>query len=151
MHKKYIVRLTEEERSCLEALIAAGTTPARTQTHARILLKADCAPAGPAWPDHTISEALEVSLPTVQRVRQTLVLDGFDAALHRKRPPARLRKLDGQQEAHLIALACTTPPDGQKRWSLRLLTKRFVELEEDASVGRETVRQILKKTSSSRG
>ena len=65
MHKKYIVRLTEEERSCLEALIAAGTTPARTQTHARILLKADCAPAGPAWPDHAISEALEVSLPTV--------------------------------------------------------------------------------------
>ena len=145
MHKKYIVRLTEEERADLETLIAAGTTPARTQTHARILLKADGAPTGPAWPDHAISEALEVSLPTVQRVRQTLVLDGFDAALHRKRPPARRRKLDGQQEAHLIALACITPPDGQQRWSLRLLTKRFVALEAGVSVGRETVRHILKK------
>ena len=151
MHKKYVVRLTEEERKCLESLIAAGTTPARTQTHARILLKADCSPAGPAWPDQAISEALEVSLPTVQRIRQTLVLDGFDAALHRKRPPARLRKLDGQQEAHLIALACSTPPDGHQRWSLRLLTERFVALEDGDPVGRETVRQILKKTNSNRG
>ncbi len=151
MHKKYVVRLTEEERRCLESLIAAGTTPARTQTHARILLKADCAPDGPAWPDHAISEALEVSLPTVQRVRQTLVLDGFAAALHRKRPPARPRKLDGQQEAHLIALACSTPPEGHQRWSLRLLTERFVALEDGDPVGRETVRQILKKTSSNRG
>ena len=151
MQKKDVVRLTEEERRCLESLIATGTTPARTQTHARILLKADCAPDGPGWPDHAISEALEVSLPTVQRVRQTLVLDGFDAALHRKRPPARPRKLDGQQEAHLSALACRTPPDGHQRWSLRLLTERFVALEDGDPVGRETVRQILKKTSSNRG
>ena len=151
MQKKYVVRLTEEERSCLQSLIAAGTTPARTQTHARILLKADCAPDGPAWPDHAISAALEVSLPTVQRVRQTLVLEGFDAAIHRKLPPARPRKLDGQQEAHLIALTCSTPPDGHERWSLRLLTERFVELEGGETVGRETVRQILKKTRSNRG
>jgi hypothetical protein len=151
MHKKYVVRLTVEERSCLESLIAAGTTPARTQTHARILLKADCGPDGPAWPDHAIREALEVSLPTIQRVRQTLVLEGFDAALQRKRPPARLRKLDGAQEAHLIALACSTPPEGQKGWSLRLLTKRFVELGHIDSVGRETLRQVLKKTTSNPG
>ena len=87
MHKKYVVRLSAEERTCLESLIAAGTSPARTQTHARILLKADCGPDGPAWPDHAIREALEVSRPTIQRVRQTLVLEGFDAALQRKRPP----------------------------------------------------------------
>ena len=151
MNKKYIVRLTAEERTALDLLVATGTAPARTQAHARILLKADCGPAGPAWPDHVISDALEVSLPTVQRVRQTLVLDGFDAALHRKRPPARQRKLDGQQEAHLIALACASPPDGHERWSVRLLTKRFVALAHGPSVGRETVRQILKKTNSNPG
>ena len=151
MHKKYVVRLTVEERSLLESLTAAATTPARTQTHARILLKADCGPDGPAWPDHAIREALEVSLPTIQRVRQTLVLEGFEAALHRKRPPSRLRKLDGAQEAHLIALACSTPPEGHKRWSLRLLTQRFVELGHVDSVGRETLRQVLKKTTSNRG
>ncbi len=151
MNKKYVVRLTLEERTTLETLISTGKAPARTLTHARILLKADCSPAGPAWPDHVISEALEVSLPTVQRVRQTLVLDGFDAALHRKRPPSRQRKLDGGQEAQLIALACSPPPHGHERWSVRLLTKRFVALEHGSSVGRETVRQILKKTNSNRG
>ena len=151
MNKKYIVRLTPEERTALETLMSTGKAPARTLTHARILLKADCSADGPAWPDHAISEALDVSLPTVQRVRQTLVLDGFDAALHRKRPPARQHKLDGQQEAHLIALACSPPPEGRERWSVRLLTKRFVELEHVESVGRETVRQILKKTSSNLG
>jgi hypothetical protein len=151
MNKKYVVRLTVEERSTLETLISSGKTPARTQTHARILLKADCAPEGPAWPDHAISEALHVSLPTIQRVRQTLVLEGFDAALHRKRPAPRHRKLDGQQEAHLIALACSAPPRGHERWSVRLLTKRFVELAHIDSVGRETVRQLLKKTSSNPG
>jgi hypothetical protein len=151
MNKKYIVRLTPEERTTLHTLISCGKAPARTQTHARILLKADCAPDGPAWPDHAISDALDVSLPTVQRVRQTLVLDGFDAALHRKRPHARQRKLDGQQEAHLIALACSPPPHGHERWSIRLLTKRFVALEHVESVGRETVRQILKKTTLNRG
>ncbi len=99
VNKKYVVRLTTEERTALETLISAGKAPAGTQTHARILLKADCSPEGPAWPDHAISDALEVSLPTIQRVRQTLVLQGFEAALHRKRPPAQPRKLDGQQEA----------------------------------------------------
>ncbi|MDQ5852811.1 MAG: helix-turn-helix domain-containing protein, partial [Chloroflexota bacterium] len=127
MHKKYVVRLTAEERTCLESLMAAGTSPACTPPHARSLLKADCGPDGPAWPDHASHEALAVSLPTIQRVRQTVVLAGCDAALQRKRPPARPRKLDGAQEAHLIALACSTPPEGHKRWSLRLLTKRFVE------------------------
>ena len=151
MNKKYFVRLTPEERTCLESLISSGKAPARTQTHARILLKADCSPQGPAWSDVAISEALEVSLPTIQRVRQTLVLEGFEAALHRKLPAPRQRKLDGHQEAHLIALACSTPPEGHKHWSLRLLTKRFVELDHVESIGRETVRQLLKKTSSNPG
>lgn len=151
MNKKYIVRLTAEERTTLETLIASGKAPARTQTHARILLKADCSLLGPAWPDHAISEALEVSLPTIQRIRQTLVLEGFEAALHRKRTAPRQRKLDGHQEAYLLALACSTPPEGHQRWSLRLLTQHFVALEHTESVGRETVRQILKKTNSNRG
>ena len=151
MNKKYIVRLTPEERTTLDTLISAGKAPARTQTHARILLKADCSPEGPAWPDYAIADALDVSLPTIQRVRQVLVLDGFEAALHRKPSAPRQRKLDGHQEAHLIALACSTPPEGQKHWSLRLLTKQFVALDHIESVGRETVRQILKKTSSNRG
>ena len=151
MHKKYIVRLASEERAALETLVSTGTVPARTQTHARILLKADGGPLGPGGPDHGISAALDVSVPTVQRVRQTLVRAGFDAALHRKRPPARPRKLDGQQEAHLIALAGSAPPDGREHWALRLLSKRFVELSEGVPVGRETVRQILKKPRSSPG
>ncbi len=151
MNKKYVVRLTPEERTCLETLISSGKAPARTQTHARILLKADCSPEGPAWPDHAIADALDVSLPTIQRVRQTLVLEGFEAALHRKLSTPRQRKLDGHQEAHLIALACSTPPEGHKHWSLRLLTKHFVELDHVESIGRETVRQILKKTSSNHG
>jgi hypothetical protein len=145
------VRLAAEEHRAVATLVSRGRVPARTQTHARILLKADCGPDGPAWPDHAIGEALEVSLPTIQRVRQSLVLAGFEAALHRKRPPSRLRKLDGTQEAHLIALACSTPPEGHKRWSLRLLTQRFVELGHVDSVGRETLRQVLKKTTSNRG
>ncbi len=151
MNKKYIVRLTPEERTTLDTLISSGKVPARTQTHARILLKADCSPEGPAWPDHAIADALDVSLPTIQRVRQALVLDGFEVALHRKPSAPRQRKLDGHQEAHLIALACSTPPEGHKHWSLRLLTKQFVALDHIESVGRETVRQLLKKTNSNRG
>ena len=81
MHRKYVVRLTAEERTCFESLMAAGTSPACPQTHDRMLLNAACAPDGPAWPDHAIRAALEVSRPTIQRVRQTLVLEGFDAAL----------------------------------------------------------------------
>ena len=151
MNKKYIVRLTPEERTTLDTLISSGKAAARTQTHARILLKADCSPEGPAWPDHAIADALDVSLPTIQRVRQALSLDGFEAALQRKPSAPRQRKLDGHQEAHLIALACSTPPEGHKHWSLRLLTKQFVALDHIESVGRETVRQLLKKTNSNRG
>ena len=122
-----------------------------------MLLKADQRPArrgtaaGPAWTDVRICEAFGVSRATVERVRRRYVEAGLDAALVRKRPPPRPPKLDGRAEAHLIATACGTPPDGHKRWTLRLLAGRLVELEEVDTVSHETVRKILKKTRSSRG
>jgi transposase len=151
MNKKYIVRLTETERSILDALVNTGKRAARTLTHARILLKADCGPDGPAWTDEAISAALDVSIPTIERVRRTLVLDGFDAALQRKPASPRQRKLDGRQEAHLSALACSAVPEGHKRWTLKLLAEQLVELEDLDGLAPETVRQILKKTSSNHG
>jgi transposase len=125
--------------------------------HAHILLKADQRPAGrgvaagPAWTDARICEAFGVSRATVERVRKRYVEAGLDAALVRKRLPPRARKLDGHAEAHLIAIACGAPPEGHKRWTLRLLAGRLVELEEVDSVSHETVRKILKKTRSSPG
>jgi transposase len=151
MKKKYPVTLTRTEREHLKSLIAAGTAPARKLTHARILLKADQGPEGPAWVDDAVADAVEVSQPTVCRVRKQYVEEGLEAALNR-RPPNREyhRKLDGEQEARLVALACSEPPEGQARWSLRLLADKMVDLEiveEDLSY--QTVRRTLKKTSSS--
>jgi transposase len=151
MNKKYIVRLTDTERGMLESIVNTGKGAAQTLTHARILLKADCGPAGPAWTDPAISTALDVSIPTIERVRRTLVREGFDAVLRRKPQLPRPRKLDGRQEAQLIALACSTAPDGHKRWTLQLLAQQLVELEHLDGLAPETVRQILKKTSSNRG
>jgi transposase len=151
MKKKYAVFLTDTERHQLQRLIAAGTAPARLLTHARILLKADQSPHGSAWVDDAIAEAVEVSQPTVARIRKQYVEQGLDAALHR-RPPRReyQRKLDGAHEARLIALACSQPPQGQARWSLRLLADKLVELEIVEAVSYQTVRRILKKTNSNR-
>jgi transposase len=145
---KYIVTLTEEERADLSGLISAGKGAARRLAHARILLKADQGPGGPGWTDDAITVAVEVSRPTVERVRQRFVEEGLAAALD-PRPPRReyRRKLDGEQEAHLVALSCSTPPAGQARWTLRLLADRLVELEIVDTVSYETVRQVLKKTS----
>ncbi len=151
MNKKYIVRLTDTERGLLDGLVNTGTGAARTLTHARILLKADCGPDGPAWTDTMISAALDVSIPTIERVRRTLVLDGFDAALQRKPQPPRPRKLDGHQEAQLIALTCSPAPEGHTRWTLRLLADTLVELTDLDGLAPETVRQILKKTNSNPG
>jgi transposase len=152
MKKKYPVILTEAQREHLKSLIAAGTAPARKLTHARILLKADQSSEGPGWVDEKIAEAVEVSQPTVARVRKHYFEEGLEAALNR-RPPNRVyqRKLDGEQEARLIALACSEPPEGQARWSLRLLAEKLVELEivEEEEVSYQTVRRTLKKTSSS--
>jgi hypothetical protein len=152
MNKKYRIELTAEQRQTLEGLIRSGTTPARTQTHARILLKADCAAGGPAWCDAAIVCACDVSRPTVERVRCLFATKGLAAALHRKQPqgPPR-RKLDGTQEAQLIAVTCSSPPQGQARWTLALLADKLVELKVVDSIARETVRSTLKKTNLSRG
>lgn len=152
MSKRYRVRLVDEERAYLESLLSAGKAAARTLTHARILLKADEGPAGPGWADEAIAEALEVDRSTVERVRQRCVEEGFDAAL-RPRPSrqVRLRKLDGAQEAQLVALACSPPPTGRDRWTLHLLADKLVELEVVDSISYESVRRTLKKTCSSRG
>ena len=148
----YVVKLTEEERAALHTLIGRGTAPARTLTHARILLKANRGEAGPGWTDAAIATALEVGLATVARVRQAYVTDGLTAALERKAPNRVYpRKLDGEQEAHLIALACGAPPEGRKRWTLRLLAAHLVRLELVEAISYETVRQTFKQTSSSRG
>jgi transposase len=150
---KYKVTLTAEERQPLHDLIAAGQAAAKKLMHARILLKADAAAGGPAWPDDRIAEALDVSTATVGRVRQRFVEEGVEAALVRKKQdrPSRDRKLDGRGEARLIALACSEPPAGRAAWTLQLLADRLVELKVVDSVCDETVRRVLKKTRSSRG
>lgn len=143
--KKFIVDLTAEEREELETLISSGADSARKLTRARILLKAD-----EGWTDEAIADALDVGRATVERVRKRFVEWGGISAIERRKPRRRYeRKLDGKAEAHLIALACSAPPEGRDRWTLRLLAERVVQLEQVdiESVSHETVRQVLKKTS----
>lgn len=152
MKKRYIVALTQAQRQQLRDLISAGSGAARALTHARILLKADQGDQGPGWKDQDIAAALEVSCPTVGRVRQRFAVGGLEAALYRSSPRRLYQgKLDGRQEAHLVAVACGTPPEGRSRWTLRLLANRMVELEHLDSLSYETVRRVLKKTGSSPG
>jgi hypothetical protein len=149
--KKYLVTLTPEERAWLTGLVSAGKRSALTITRARILLKADQAEGGPAWDDARIAEALDCGTRTVERVRQRFVERGLEPALGRKPQdrPSRERKFDGAAEARLIALACSAPPGGRARWTLKLLADKLVDLEVFDSVSGETVRRVLKKTSSS--
>ena len=147
--RKNPVILSEDDRGTLESMIARGHAPARVLTHARILLKAnegEDAP-GEAWSDVKIAHALEISRSTVSRVRERFAAEGLEAALvHRKPKNTKPKKLDGSQEAHLIALACSEPPSGRKRWSVRLLADRFVSLEcAQEPISRELVRRTLKK------
>jgi len=148
MNKRYRVTLTVEEREALEDMTSKGKGAARALTRARILLKADETPGqGPAWSDERIRNALDVGLVTIYRVRQSFVEEGLHVTLHpqpRNRHYQRL--LDGDQEAHLIALACSQPPPGRARWTLRLLAEKFVDLGHIDDVSHETVRQTLKKT-----
>jgi transposase len=147
--KKYKVTLTEEERQDLEQLISRGKGVARKLLHARILLKAD---ETVGWSDERISEALEVSLSTIGRVRERFVEEGLEAALERKTPNrVYQRRLDGAQEAHLVALVCSPPPEDRGRWTLQLLAEKMVELEYVEYVSKETVRQTLKKMNLSPG
>jgi len=152
MKKLYRVKLLAEERAQLQELLFKGKAAARTLMHARILLKADEGVDGPRLSDDQIAEAVEVNRSTVERVRMRCVDGGVEAAL-RPRPSRQLhpRKLDGVQEAHLVALACSPAPRGRNRWSLRLLADKLVELEIVDDSSYETVRQTLKKTNSRRG
>ena len=147
--KKYIVRLSGKERKSLKRLITSGKGPVRMFTRARILLKADVGEGGPNWPDEKIAEALEVAVQTIERVRKQLVEEGLEAVLSRRKYIQKVsrKKLDGDAEAHLIALACSETPDGYTRWSLRLLADRMVELGYVESISHEAVRRVLKKTS----
>ena len=151
MAKRYRVTLEAAERVELEALISRGKAAARKLAHARVLLLADQTEGGPGLTDADVAAAVCVSVATVERVRQRFVDLGLDAALSPK--PSRrvyVRKLDGTGEAHLITLACSTPPDGRNRWTMRLLADRMVELEHADTLSYETVRATLKKTCSSR-
>ncbi len=148
MKKKYIVTLMEEERRMLQQMLSRGKTAARKLMHARILLKVDTAAGGPGWNDETIAETLEVGRATVERARKAFVEEGLDAALDRRKPRRQYRrKLDGDAEAHLVALACQKPPEGHSRWTLKLLADRMVQLEYVDQVSYQTVRRTLKKTS----
>ena len=146
MKKKYIVRLTETERRELENIVYKGKVAAQKRLHAQILLKADVSEHGEKWRDKQISEAFGVSTRTVERVRERLVEKGLEAALNRV-PPSRVKSktLDGENEAHLIALTCGEAPDGRNRWTLRLLASKMVELKYVESISYETIRQTLKK------
>lgn len=152
MPKKYRVTLTAQEREQLTAMVSKGKAAARALTHARILLKTDEAEDGPAWTDAAVCAALDVGLCTVMRVRERFVEEGLDAALRPRRSAyVQPRKLNGHLEAQLVTLACSEAPEGQARWSLRLLADRFVALGHVEALSHETVRQTLKKTKSSRG
>jgi transposase len=143
--KRYRVTLTAEEREALGHMISRGRADARKLAHARVLLQAD-ASDGPDWTDTRIAEAVRVSARTIERVRQRFVEEGLEAALlPRPSPRVYARKLDGAQEAKLVALACSGPPEGKKRWTLRLLAERMVALEIVPELSHETVRQTLKK------
>jgi transposase len=149
---KYMVRLNAEEREQLLALVNTGRAAAATLLHARILLKADVSEAGRRWSDAEIAVALDTSESTVHRVRQAFVEQGWEAAVARQRPTGRqYRKLDGAQEAQLIALACSAPPTGRARWTLKLLADKLVTLDVVDRISAECVRTTLKKMTSNRG
>jgi hypothetical protein len=149
---KVVVRLTAEQRQTLRRLVRTGTHPSAMLRRAQVLLKADA--DGPdAWSDTRIGDALGCSFMTVRRVRQQFVAEGLDATLHRRRPTGRqYRKLDGGQEARLIAaVACSPAPEGRARWTMKLLARRLVELEVVGSIDPATVCRTLQKTRSSPG
>ena len=152
--KQYSVMLAQDQRESLIGLISTGNRDAaRKLRRARILLKADEGEFGPAYTDEAIKAAVEVSASTIQRVRKTFVREGLEAALTPKKPskPSRPKKFDGEKEAHLIALACSDPPEGSACWTLRLLAEKMVELHHFSSISHECIRQVLKKTNSGRG
>ncbi len=145
---KHVARLSAQEREQLQEMIKKGKRPANRLLKARILLKADVSKAGPGWSDSEIIEALDTSASMVYRVRKQLVEEGFEAALSRKQRemPAVVRIFDGEKEARLIALACSTPPTGHARWTLRLLENKVVEMNIVDRASDSTISRVLKKT-----
>ena len=150
--KKYVVRLSAEERERLLDFIRSGKRSAQLLTKARIILKADVSEAGEGWSDGNIAQALDTSVANVERTRRQLVEEGFEAVLTRKHSPASARRriFDGASEAKLIALACSEPPKGRARWTLSLLEDKVVELNIVAKASNNTIGRTLKKTFSSR-
>jgi transposase len=146
MPAKRVVCLSAEERRRCESVVRSGSGPARSILHAHVLLKTDRGPEGPGWTDQAISEAFDVSTVTVSHIRKAMVEQGLDAALCHYRAPRReyARKLDGEQEAHLIAIARSDPPEGAVRWSLRMIRDRMIELGYVDDISHETVRTTLK-------
>jgi len=146
--KRYIVQLTDEERSFLTHLIAKKGVAARRRTRAQILLKADAGPQGAGWTDQRIAEAFDVTSRTVENVRRRLVEEGLDGAINRKPQcrPSRQRLLDGEKEAKLVAICCSRVPAGHTRWTLKMLADELVRLEMVEAISSETVRKVLKKT-----
>jgi transposase len=143
----HIVKLSAEERAGLQHMVDQGRRAGSVLKKAWILLKSDQAEGSPSWSDSEIVQAYGVSLSTVHRTREAFVHEGIDAALYRKKPTGRqYRKLDGAQEAKLVAIACSQPPQGRVSWTLQLLADRMVELEIVDSLSYETVRRTLKKT-----
>lgn len=148
-HKRYVIELQTDERDELEALVRRGKAAARKLTRARALLLSDAGEHGPAWGDADIAEALGISTRCIEMLRKRAVEEGPRTAIERKAQarPSVAKKFDGEKEAKLIALACSEPPEGYQRWSLRLLADKLVELEVFESVSHERVREVMKKTS----
>jgi transposase len=151
--KKESIELTKEQRAELEEVIKKGTARARKIQHAHVLLKIDSSEAGSNWSDQQVKEAFEVSIPTIWRIRQRFLEQGLNDALNRRPQPERpeKRKIDGEQEAHVIAVTCSQAPEGYKRWSMRLLADKLVELGYFEEISHDTVWVALKKINSSHG
>jgi transposase len=151
--KKNSIELTKEQRAALEEMIKKGKAPVRKIQHAQVLLKIDSSQDGPNWSDERIQEAFGVSAPTVWRIRRRFLEQGLNDALNRRPQPERpeKRKIDGEQEAHLIAVTCSQVPEGYKRWSMRLLAEKLVELGYYEEISHKTVWVALKKINSNHG
>lgn len=147
MNKKYIVELTLKERNSLEDVIKKNNAAAHKKRKARMLMKMDQGEFGPAWSDEKTAEAFDCQIITCQRLRKKLVEHGFENVLeHKNRKNDYARKISGREEAHLIALACSEPPEGRNRWTLRLLAEKMVELKFADACCKSTVSNVLKKT-----
>ena len=145
--KKYIVRLTLKERKYLNDIIHKGKVAAYKRLHSQILLKADISEYGPKWTDVKIADAFSISIRTVERVRERLIKFGLETTInHAAIGKSRPHKLDGEQDAYLVALSCSEPPEGRSRWTLRLLADKMIELKHVDTLSPETVRKMLKKT-----